>query len=103
MAESRNTASCSSNQRKKTLSTQDVIDAIFEESSSSDEGESFCNREEVPRTFASNSEPCFRESILHRDLKLQSNNKFESDGRDDASDNDNPLDNSGSQSLSPRK
>ena len=43
MAESWNTASCSSNQRKKTLSTQDVIDVIFEGSSSSDEGKSFCN------------------------------------------------------------
>ena len=43
MAESRNFASCSSNQRKKTLSRQDVIDAIFEESSSSDEGENCCN------------------------------------------------------------
>ena len=43
MAESRNIASCSSNQRKKTLSRQDVIDAIFEESSSSDKGENFCS------------------------------------------------------------
>ena len=111
MTESRNTASCSSNQRKK---TQDVIDAIFEESSFSDEGESFCNSfideasdfdedgEEVPRTFISDSEPCFRESILHRDLELQANNKRDSDDSDDASDNDNLLDNSDSQSLPPR-
>ena len=48
--------------------------------------------EEVSRTFFSDSEPCF---ILHRDL--------DSDVSDDASDNDNPLDNSDSQSILPRK
>ena len=105
MAKSRSTASCSSNQRKKAISKQDVIDAIFEESSSSDEGESFCNSyideksdfngdgEEVSRNFVSNKEPCFRESILHRDLELQSNDKCDSS---DASDNDNALDDSDS-------
>ena len=115
MAESRNTASSSSNQREKALSTHNVIDAIFEESSSSDEGECFCNSsideesdfdgdgEDFPRTFVSDSEPCFSESILHRDLELQANNKCDSDDCDDASDNDNPLDDSDSQSLPSRK
>ena len=45
---------------------------------------------------------CSLESILHRDLKLQSNNKCDSDDSDDASDNDNPLDDSDSQSLPPQ-
>ena len=115
MAESRNIASCSSNQRKKTLSRQDLIDAIFEESSSSDKGENFCSSsidkesdldgdgEDVLRAFVWGSEPCFRESILHRDLDLQSNNKCDSDNSDDASDNNNSLDHSDSQSLPPRK
>ena len=87
---------------------------MFKESSSSDAGEGFCNSSideesdfdrdgDVPRTFVSDSEPCFRESILHRDLELQSNNKCDSDDSDDTSDNDNPLNDSDSQSLPPRK
>lgn len=40
---------------------------------------------------------------MHRDLELQSSNKCDSDDRDDASGNDNPLDISDSQSLLPRK
>ena len=42
-------------------------------------------------------------NILHRDLKLKSNNKFDSDDSDYASDNVNPLGNSDFHSFSPRK
>ena len=104
IAESGDTVSCSSNQRKK---TQGVIDAIFEESSSSNEGDKesdfYGDEQDVHRTFVSDSELCFRESILHRDLELQSKNKCDSDDSDhdsnDASDNYYPLDDSDSQSL----
>ena len=40
---------------------------------------------------------------MHRDLKLKSNNKFDSDDSDYASDNVNPLGNSDFHSFSPRK
>lgn len=83
IAESGDTVSCSSNQRKK---TQGVIDAIFEESSSSNEGDKesdfYGDEQDVHRTFVSDSELCFRESILHRDLELQSKNKCDSDDSD---------------------
>ena len=46
---------------------------------------------------------CFRKSILHRDLELQSYNKCDSDDTGDTSDNDNPLNDSDCQFLPPRK
>ena len=91
------------------------LDAIFEGNSSSDKGESFCNNandeendfdedgEEVLRTFVSDSETCFKESILHRDLELQSNIKSDCDDINDVGDNNNQLNNSDSQPLPPTK